>query len=423
MRHIVVMDDGAPRRDPRRPAHRDVGRAGRRRSTRSTSTTGSPTSGKPRRSVTRPARPATRRACSTRTGRPGCTRTPALTSACLRALRARQRMLPVVPMFHANAWGLPYAALLAGASIDHARAGPLPAGPRLADRVGEGHLRRRGADDLDGHAAAARRTTTVSSLRTDHLRRLGGATRRCPRRWRATIGVPITQALGDDRDVAARLRCASCGPRSPSVRGREGRRCAPRRASPRPGSRCASSTPRPREMQPWDDKATGELRCAGRGSPSSTTAPTSRASSSPPTAGCAPATSRRSRPWVRPPGRPHEGPGQVRRRVDQLRRPRERDHGPPEGRRGRGHRGPAPEMVERPLACVVVKDGEDADPRGGPGLPARAAGRVAGARRRRRSSTRSPRPASANSPRRPCATSSPTTSCPPCSAGAAARRE
>jgi fatty-acyl-CoA synthase len=33
------------------------------------------------------------------------------------ALTAADRVLPVVPMFHANAWGMPYAALLAGASL------------------------------------------------------------------------------------------------------------------------------------------------------------------------------------------------------------------------------------------------------------------------------------------------------------------
>ena len=33
------------------------------------------------------------------------------------ALSERDRVIPVVPMFHANAWGLPYAALLAGADL------------------------------------------------------------------------------------------------------------------------------------------------------------------------------------------------------------------------------------------------------------------------------------------------------------------
>ena len=33
------------------------------------------------------------------------------------AVSARDTILPVVPMFHANAWGLPYAAALAGARL------------------------------------------------------------------------------------------------------------------------------------------------------------------------------------------------------------------------------------------------------------------------------------------------------------------
>ena len=39
--------------------------------------------------------------------------------ACPTAWTSRQgdRLLAVVPMFHANAWGLPYAALMAGATL------------------------------------------------------------------------------------------------------------------------------------------------------------------------------------------------------------------------------------------------------------------------------------------------------------------
>ena len=40
-----------------------------------------------------------------------------VTSGEAAGLRQGDRVLPVVPMFHANAWGLPYAAFLAGASI------------------------------------------------------------------------------------------------------------------------------------------------------------------------------------------------------------------------------------------------------------------------------------------------------------------
>ena len=41
-----------------------------------------------------------------------------------RRSRAVDRVLPVVPMFHVNAWGMPYAAPMAGAALVHA--GPAP---------------------------------------------------------------------------------------------------------------------------------------------------------------------------------------------------------------------------------------------------------------------------------------------------------
>jgi Acyl-CoA synthetases (AMP-forming)/AMP-acid ligases II len=41
----------------------------------------------------------------------------AVTSAGAMALDDRDRVLPIVPMFHANAWGLPYAAFLGGSSL------------------------------------------------------------------------------------------------------------------------------------------------------------------------------------------------------------------------------------------------------------------------------------------------------------------
>ena len=62
------------------------------------------------------APPATPRASSTATDRRGCTRrrsapaTPARSSF-------HDRVLPIVPMFHANAWGLAYAAIMSGASL------------------------------------------------------------------------------------------------------------------------------------------------------------------------------------------------------------------------------------------------------------------------------------------------------------------
>src|SRR5690625_7822858 len=57
---------------------------------------------------------------------------------------ADDRVLPVVPMFHANAWGFPYAALMAGAGLAMPDlpldAAPLtaPAGPPPATGTGAG---------------------------------------------------------------------------------------------------------------------------------------------------------------------------------------------------------------------------------------------------------------------------------------------
>ena len=70
----------------------------------------------PRRSATPRARPATRRARSTATARRCCTPTR---RRCPTALNcsARDMILPVVPMFHVNAWGLPYVACMVGAKL------------------------------------------------------------------------------------------------------------------------------------------------------------------------------------------------------------------------------------------------------------------------------------------------------------------
>ena len=61
------------------------------------------------------------------------------------------RVLPIVPMFHANAWGMPYAAWMAGADLlmpgRFLQAEPLAA----LHRAGAAHVRGRGADDLGRH--------------------------------------------------------------------------------------------------------------------------------------------------------------------------------------------------------------------------------------------------------------------------------
>ena len=66
-------------------------------------------------------------------------------------------VLPVVPMFHVNAWGVPYAAAMTGAKL--VLPGPGLDAVNLTELIenGEGHLPARGTDGLDGAARARSR--------------------------------------------------------------------------------------------------------------------------------------------------------------------------------------------------------------------------------------------------------------------------
>ena len=101
--------------------HRD-GRAGAR-------ICPTPTSAPPPRCATRPARPATRRACSTRTAR-SCSTRSASRSITAWASAKHDVVLPVVPMFHANAWGMPFACGDGRREAGDARAAPRSREPR-----------------------------------------------------------------------------------------------------------------------------------------------------------------------------------------------------------------------------------------------------------------------------------------------------
>ena len=74
------------------------------------------TNGRPRRSATRRRPPEIRRASPTRIVRNSCTRSRSRRPTALN-VRQRDVILPVVPMFHVNAWGLPFSALMMGAKL------------------------------------------------------------------------------------------------------------------------------------------------------------------------------------------------------------------------------------------------------------------------------------------------------------------
>ena len=72
-------------------------------------------------------------------------------------IRERDTVLPVVPMFHANAWGMPFAAMMVGAKL--VMPGPHLDPASLVDLFQRERVTITGrrADDLDGRAAVPRR--------------------------------------------------------------------------------------------------------------------------------------------------------------------------------------------------------------------------------------------------------------------------
>ena len=122
---------------------------------------------------------------------------------------------------------------------------------------------------------------------------------------------------------------------------------------------------------------------------------------------------------------PHQGRDQVGRRVDLLGRARERGHGAPRRLRGRRHRRPRPQVVRAPAGRRRPQAGRSLDPADLVAfLPTGC--RDGGSPTSGPSSTRCPRRASASSTRRSCAPPTPTAttrcSTPPCPSERAERR-
>ena len=212
-RHDRRRDQGpcARRRDAVRRRLDAGGRAGARAcgciattrcwTTRTTITSG-PRSMRtpPARSATRRARPGGRRACCTAIARPSCTPMRWRCRTCSTCARP-SRILPVVPMFHVNAWGIPYAAALTGAALllpgRHLDGASLAASSTPSACT----LDLRRADRLARPAAApALQRRAAGDGETHHDRRLGRAAaadrrvpRRIRRRGRARLGHDRTQ--------------------------------------------------------------------------------------------------------------------------------------------------------------------------------------------------------------------------------------
>jgi fatty-acyl-CoA synthase len=173
------------------------------------------------------------------------------------ALSERDTVMPVVPMFHANAWGLPYGALLAGADL------VLPGRNPTAERI---------VDLLEQHRVSV--TAAVPTVWMGVLPLLGGrdlsalrtilcggsaAPRSLSEGFRERLGVPLLHAWGmtETSPIAtlASARSHHTERDGPDARARQGQPVPLvdlRVVDPETGAPCA-----------WDDIATGEVQAAG----------------------------------------------------------------------------------------------------------------------------------------------------------------
>ena len=251
-------------------------------------------------------------------------------------------ILPVVPMFHANAWGLAHAAVATGASL--VMPGPDLSGPAVAALI------------VDERVTVAAGVPTIwmavlpelEGKDTSSLRSIpcGGSAvpKSLSEAYREQLGLPILQAWGmtetspiasvcqldsDQRALSveeqAELRTQvgriSFGVDARVVdpeiarADRMGRRVERRTAVPRQLDRSGLLRRRPESGELHRRRlAQDRRRRCGR------------------------------RPRTDPSRRPHEGSDQVGWRVDQFGRTRERDHGAPTGGRSRRHRCAPSEM-------------------------------------------------------------------------------
>jgi fatty-acyl-CoA synthase len=166
----------------------------------------------------------------------------------------------VVPMFHANAWGLPYGALLAGASV-------VFPGPDMTPEAVLAMLERHrvtvtaGVPTIWMGALPLLGKFDLSALRTIIC---GGSAvpRSLSEGYRRALGVPLLHAWG--MTETSPLATVS-GARSQYDDADEGTRAdaRARQGYPAPLVELRVVDPDTGEPQPWDDQATGEIQAAG----------------------------------------------------------------------------------------------------------------------------------------------------------------
>jgi acyl-CoA synthetase (AMP-forming)/AMP-acid ligase II len=176
------------------------------------------------------------------------------------ALSERDVVLPVVPMFHANAWGMPYGGLLAGSSLVFP--GPNMTPPEILGMVARHRVTvTAGVPTIWMGARPYLDQFDLSSLRTILC---GGsaAPRSLSEAYRVGIGLPLLHGWG----MTETSPDATVSPaRSQYDDADEDTRAAARARQgwPHPLVELRLVDPASGEPQPWDDEATGEIQAAG----------------------------------------------------------------------------------------------------------------------------------------------------------------
>ena len=205
-------------------------------------------------------------------------------------LSERDRVLMIVPMFHANAWGIPYAAFMCGASL--VMPGRFLQAEPLTRMIKEERVTFSGAVPTIWADILRYGEEHEIDLSTLRMIICGGSAvpRSLMESFEERYGVRIVQGWG--MTETSPLAAVAHPPASVEIGTRRGDGLAgddrPRR---RRASSCASSTTWATRCR-GTAKRSARSRCAARGSPASTTATRRPRSST--TAGCAPATSARS---------------------------------------------------------------------------------------------------------------------------------
>ena len=281
----------------------------------------------------------------------------AVTTGGAMALTDRDRVVAIVPMFHANAWGLPYAAFFSGASSlmpgRFLQAEPLTTMIREERPTFSGAVPTIWTDILrygDEHEI------DLSSIR---MVICGGSAvpRSLMERFEERYGMRIVQGWG--MTETSPLAAVGHAPRGVELGCAGGDGLA---REDRPGrwaaSSCASSTTRATSCR-GTARRSARSRCAGRGSrPATTAIPTPEKFHDGWLRTGDVGTCRRAR--LRADHRPGQGRHQVGRRVDLVGRAREPADGAPRRRRGERRRRPrsalgrAPARVRRAHARAAI---------------------------------------------------------------------